>query len=248
MLSRPASLPSQSHISRDQLSIYSDFVLPRRHRLLEELAALRSEMGVKLDLPTSDEPIHVYLFDKADSYNQYIVANYPRFPERRAFFIETDTRLTVYAYWGDRVAEDLRHELAHGYLHAVTPGVPLWLDEGIAEYYETPRSQQGRHRWHIELLSNRYRERAWLPDLQRLESLTDVAQMSQIDYAEAWLWTHFLLDTSRSRLALVQTYLAGLRRSATAPPFSQVLGTAEVLPAEPVSQHLVWLRNEMDRQ
>ena len=130
----------------------------------------------------------------------------------------------------------------------MTPGVPLWLDEGIAEYYETPRSQQGRHRSHIELLSKRYQERAWLPDLQRLESLTDVAQMSQIDYAEAWLWTHFLLDTSRGRLALVQTYLAELRRSATASPFSQVLASAEVLPAEPVSQHLVWLRNEMDRQ
>ena len=53
---------------------------------------------------------------------------------RRAFFVETDTQLSVYAQWGDRVAEDLRHEVTHGYLHAVVPNVPLWIDEGLAEF------------------------------------------------------------------------------------------------------------------
>ena len=51
--------------------------------------------------------------------------------------METDTRLTVYAYWGDRVAEDLRHEVTHGYLHTMVPHVPLWLDEGLAQLADT---------------------------------------------------------------------------------------------------------------
>ena len=71
---------------------------------------------------------------------------YPDFPKRRAFFVETDTQLAVYAQWGDRVAEDLRHEVAHGYLHAIVPSIPLWLDEGLAEYFEVPRGQNGLNR------------------------------------------------------------------------------------------------------
>jgi hypothetical protein len=183
----------------------------------------------------------VYLFDDPDSYTSYISANYPEFPDRRAFFVESDTLLTVYAYWGDRVGEDLRHELAHGYLHAVTPNVPLWLDEGIAEFFEPPRGRGGRNGPHIALLWKRYQDRTWAPDLRRLEAIGDVAAMTQIDYAEAWLWAHFLLETSRDRLVMVQSYLAELRRSAVVPPFSQVLYSAERLPEEPLLQHLTWL-------
>ena len=239
--SRAPTLPSRSSVVRDQLSIHSDFSLPRRHRLVEELAALRQDMGLKLDLPSSDEPIHVYLFDDPDSYTAYISANYPEFPDRRAFFVETDTLLTVYAYWGDRVGEDLRHELAHGYLHAVTPNVPLWLDEGIAEFFEPPRGRNGRNPSHIALLWRRYQDRTWAPNLQRLEAIGDVAEMTQLDYAEAWLWAHFLLETSRDRLVMVQSYFAELRRSAAVPPLSQVLYSAERLPEEPLLQHLTWL-------
>ena len=40
-------------------------------------------------------------------------------------------------------ADDLRHEMTHAYLHAVVPNVPLWLDEGLAKYFELPRQQHG---------------------------------------------------------------------------------------------------------
>jgi hypothetical protein len=235
------SLPERSSIVRDQLDIRSDFVLPQKHRLVEELVALRSDMGLKLDLPTSDEPIRVYLFDNAHAYTAFMGKNHPTFPDRRAFFVESDTQLVVYAYWGDRVAEDLRHEMAHGYLHSVTPNVPLWMDEGIAEFYELPRGQRGRSAAHIALLWKRYQERHWSPNLRRLESLNDVARMEQTDYAEAWLWMHFLLETSRDRTAIVQSYLAELRRTGTAAPMSHVLSGVETVPEESLAEHLAWL-------
>jgi hypothetical protein len=240
--SQSAALPSRTSVVRDQLSLHSDFALPRHHRLVEELVALRGDMGAKLDLPASDEPIQVYLFDQASTYNSFLAANYPDFPERRAFFIESDTQLTVIAYWGDRVGEDLRHELAHGYLHSVIPNVPLWLDEGIAEFYESPRGHQGWNASHLALLSKRSQDRLWEPDLRRLESLRDVATMAQVDYAEAWLWTHFLLETTRDRRALVQSYFAELRRSGSAPPLTQFLYSAEPAPEQSLLQHLeeVW--------
>ena len=93
-------------------------------------------------------------------------------PTRRAFFVESDTRLAVYAHWSDRVGEDLRHEVAHGYLHSMVPGLPLWLDEGLAEYFEVPRGNNGLNRPHLELLSDMMQYNGWQPNLERLAALT----------------------------------------------------------------------------
>lgn len=231
-------LPTQLALTRDQLVVYSDFDLPKRHRLIEDLAALRGDIAQKLDIPVSDEPIHIFLFDKHSKYSSYIAKHYPDLADRRAFFVESDTRLTVYAHWGERVAEDLRHEVAHGYLHAVIPHLPLWLDEGLAEYFETPRGWNGRNESHIELLARLERSSKWQPDLPRLERLAAWHEMRQEDYAEAWLWVHFLIETSRERRALLQSYLAALRAAGPSAPLSQSLASAEPEAASSVRDHL----------
>jgi hypothetical protein len=212
-----------SIVLRDQLVIHSDFKLPRKHRLLEELLAIRGDLVAALDIPVSDEPIHLYLFDEADKYREFIETLYPGLPNRRAFFVEGDTRLTVYAHWGDRVAEDLRHEVAHGYLHAVTPHVPLWLDEGLAECYEVPRGNDGYHADHAARLLDLIETASWRPDLLRLERLRTITDMTQKDYAESWLWVHFLLHTSRERQVLLQHHLALLRENGQSPPLSAAI-------------------------
>jgi hypothetical protein len=97
------------------------------------------------------------------NYDAFVAARYPGFPARRAFFVETDTTLSVFAAWQDRIAEDLRHETTHGYVHAVVPAVPLWLDEGIAEFFETPRTERGLHRGHAAHLAGRMLEGTWRP-------------------------------------------------------------------------------------
>ena len=49
--------------------------------------------------------------------------------------------------------------------------------------------------------------------------------MNQMDYAEAWLWTHFLLETTPERLELVRAYLQSLRSEETPVPISQRCAT-----------------------
>ncbi len=238
------ALPEELSVARDQLVIYSDFKLATRHRLVEELLALRGDIAEQLDVPVSDEPIHVYLFDKAETYQKYIDKHFPNLPNRRAFFVESDTRLTVYAQWGDRVAEDLRHEVTHGYLHSVIPNTPLWLDEGIAEYFETPRGWDGLHAAHLKLLDAQARKGVWKPDLSRLDKLATIDEMTQRDYAESWLWLHFLLQTTRERRLLLQRHLNVLRDKAQAPPFSQAIFHAEPDAAYAVLDHLRMLAAE----
>jgi hypothetical protein len=222
-LTKPADLPVAHHVRVEQLVFHSDFELPRDHRLVRELAAERGDICRTLALPPSDEAIDVYLFRDAEAYGRYLARYFPTVPSRRAFFLETDTRLAVYAHWSDRLAEDLRHEVAHGYLHAIVPGVPLWLDEGLAEFFEAPRGQNGLNRPHLDLLSDMRHHEGWRPNLARLEHLHDAAQLQQLDYAEAWAWVYFLLHSDPERRELLTGYLAELRARGAAEPFSERL-------------------------
>jgi glycosyltransferase involved in cell wall biosynthesis len=217
---QPTALPLKHTLVLDPLVVYSDFALPPHHRLLEELVLERNELLNKLDLPKSEEPVNVYLFDNEDRFREFMRQFYPAFPQRRAFFVESDTRLAVYAQWGDRVAEDLRHEVAHGYLHSVVPKLPLWLDEGLAEYAEVPRGDAGLNRPHLRLLLDKLASFGWKPDLTRLERMASANELTQLDYAEAWAWVHWLMETDPARRKIVQGYLDELRSADVVPPFS----------------------------
>lgn len=214
------ALPSRHTLVRGQLVISSDFVLPAHHRLVEELAALRGDLMSLLALPGSDEPIYVYLFESPERFRAFLEQAYTGLPERRAFFVQSDTRLMVLAHWGERVAEDLRHEVAHGYLHSVIPELPLWLDEGLAEYAEVPRGRGGLHEPHLRLLLAEHAAGRWRPCLERLEQLASMGDMTQLDYAESWAWIHLMLHADEGRRLLLQGYLAHLRQSGAAGPFS----------------------------
>jgi len=220
MFAPRSALPARHTLVLDPLVVYSDFPLPAHHRLVDDVAAERGELMSKLNLPRSEEPIHVYLFDTEARFQTFVQQHFPEFPTRRAFFVESDTRLAVYAHWGDRVSEDLRHEVAHGYLHAVVPDLPLWLDEGLAEYAEVPRGDAGLNRPHVKLLGTRLASGTWRPDLERLERLDSVADMTQLDYAESWAWVHLLMETDPARRELLQSHLQALRRDGKAPPLS----------------------------
>jgi hypothetical protein len=213
-------LPRASEVTAGQLVIHADFPLAGQHRLVRELDGLRIDVSQELGLPVSDEPVHLYLFETPDRYDAFVAARYPGFPARRAFFVETDTTLSVFAAWQDRIAEDLRHETTHGYVHAVVPAVPLWLDEGIAEFFETPRTERGLHRGHAAHLAGRMLEGTWRPDVERLEAVLAAGDLTQDHYAEAWCWVHWLLRTTPERRALLQDYLADVRRDPATPPLS----------------------------
>ena len=135
------------------LVIHSDFPLPAGVMLLDELTAQRRELGRRLGLPAAGETVQIYLFDGAERFREFIRARHPDFPDRRAFFVDSDRESAVYAQWGDRMVVDLRHELTHAYLHSVVPSVPLWLDEGLAKYFELPSGRHGLNRQYVRQIA-----------------------------------------------------------------------------------------------
>ncbi|HEX3869558.1 MAG TPA: DUF1570 domain-containing protein [Pirellulales bacterium] len=242
------ALPTRNAIVFDQLVVNSDFPLPKHDRMLADLRVLRGDVMERLNLEASNEPIHVYLFDNEDRFRSFLAQHHPEFPARRAFFVESDARLAVYAQWGDRVAEDLRHEVTHGYLHSVVHDIPLWIDEGIAEYFEVPRSDVGLNRPHISLLLTRLDRNEWKPNLARLEHLQDAGDMAQEDYAEAWAWTQWLLDTEPRRRELLQNYLQAVRKAGSAEPLSTTIEQIDPGAAQLLVAHLQSLRPALAAQ
>ncbi|MEX0938950.1 MAG: DUF1570 domain-containing protein [Pirellulales bacterium] len=238
--------PGRHSILRDQLVIHSDFSLPERHRLLDELAAQRMLVSQRLKLAPTSQPIDVYLFDTAADYDQFVALRYPEFPRRRAFFVQTDGRLVVYAHWNERVAEDLRHEVCHGYLHAALELIPLWLDEGLAEYFEVPSGGRGLNAPHVRELAAAIREDNWRPDLKRLEAIAPHGSMTQRDYAESWAWVYYLLESDPERSEALHAYLRSLEAGEEPLPLSVALRQHHYQPDETLREFILSLAHGVE--
>ena len=202
--------PHESVVRLDGIEIRSDHPISKKDPLVRELAELRVRLSHQLRLDPGSRPVVVYLFADEGRYTSYMTEHFPGLPSRRAFFVGSPGELAVYAFWGANIEADLRHECTHGLLHSSLGEVPLWLDEGLAEYFETePRNLRRINADHMKRLSIAMAN-GWTPDLTRLERLETVDQMQRADYQEAWAWVHFLMHESAGGRDLLLGYLHAL--------------------------------------
>jgi hypothetical protein len=213
----PPQLPHRFSFRIAPYVFLSDFELPRTQPLFAELAALRDQVQKELLLPPGNAAVQIYLFETEALYKNYMKSRYPDLPARRAFFVVQPRGpmggedLNIYTWWGDRIRQDLRHELTHALLHSVIRDVPLWLDEGLAEYFELPREQRGVNTTHVEVLRRGLNSGATQLNLARLEALKEVDQMNPAEYRESWAWVHLMLRTRPEAKTVLLSYLQQLR-------------------------------------
>jgi hypothetical protein len=215
--------PGKRSLRVSQYVFLSDFELKRDDPLFQELADLRDQVYQELQLPSAHTLVQVYLFETREHYERFMHAKYPDLPKRRAFFVAQPRSvggsedLLVYTYWGDRIREDLRHELTHALLHSVLKDVPLWLDEGLAEFFEVPADWHGINPHHLEQIRLNPAV-PFRPNLAHLEQLSQVQQMTPADYREAWAWVHLMLRESPQAKGVLTHYLQQLRTTANPGP------------------------------
>jgi hypothetical protein len=247
---KPAAQPAQAlappskHSFRvSQFLFLSDFEINHDLPLFHELANLRDQVYKELQLPSADNMVFVYVFEDRDKYERFMHAKYPDLPKRRAFFVAQPRTvggaedLIVYTYWGDRIQEDLRHELTHALLHSVLKDVPLWLDEGLAEYFEVPPDWKGVNYPHLNQI-RRVGISTFKPDLGRLEQLAQVQQMTPAEYREAWAWVHLMLHDRAEAKAVLTGYLQQLRSNPNPGPLEPRLAAVYPTPEETLVKHL----------
>jgi hypothetical protein len=194
---------------------HADFSLQPYDGLLAELTRLQNDLIRELGVPSAQEVTHVYLFAKSSTYKRYLTHYFPQAPTRRALFIKERGPGMVFAYESDELAVDIRHEGTHALLHGALPMVPLWLDEGLAEYFEV--APQDRHLGNAHLAS--IQRFLWLkgpPKIEQLEQLERLEEMGPAQYRDAWAWVHFMLHGPPEAREELTSYLRDI--AALAPP------------------------------
>jgi hypothetical protein len=138
-------------------------------------------------------PVAFYLFGTEAAYRKYLAERLPETPFRRSLYVCGSGCGMVFAQRSPALANDLRHESTHAALHALWAEVPLWLDEGMAEYCEAaPASRVGGNPW-LAQVAAAARDRR-VPRLDLLESKRRAERWVDADYRAAWAWVHFLLN------------------------------------------------------
>lgn len=189
--------------------VHANFDLRPFKPLFEELSRLQLEISQQLKTEPAEEQIDVYLFDTEATYRSYMRRYFPGVTPRRAMFIKTRGPGNVFAFRSKELAVDLRHESTHAILHASLPMVPLWLDEGLAEYFEIPAPRRSAQ--HPYFKKVRWDSRWTCPSIARLEGITQLSDMGTSEYREAWSWVHFMLHGPAEAKHELHAYLQDIR-------------------------------------
>ena len=177
-------------------------------------------------------------FKSEEGYRSYLLSRYPQAPQRRALFVKSGGPGQVFAYLSPEFEIDLRHETTHALLHASLVGVPLWLDEGLAEYFEVASQDRQRNNPHLRTL----KWNLWMglaPRMSSLEDKHDLAEMGKREYMFAWAWVHYLLH---GPVEARQELIDFLRQAQSGPPaesLSQRLERRLPNPEKRLAQHFV---------
>ena len=216
--------------------IRSEFPLSTFPDLLDELEALRIDVYDTLQLRPAETPTRLHLFRDRRSYVKYVGQRVPESVDRRALYVKRNDVGEVYTYRNSQLAVDVRHECTHALLHNSLPFIPLWLDEGIAEYFETKRTMRAKP---LRLVSSGWSARfGRRPSLASLEAKKTLNEMESRDYRDAWAWVHFLLhESDQTRNALIG-YLACIQSGDPPGPLSDTLNRKVPAAASRLSRHL----------
>ena len=108
--------------------------------------------------------------------------------------------------------------------------VPLWLDEGLAEYFEVPRKSRITENPHHSKMRPKF---FWMkaPSLRRLESIASLDQMGAREYREAWAWAHFMLHGPDYANEVLLAFLKSIQNGQVPVPISQQLASSANLDA-----------------
>ena len=225
---------------------HADYSLEKEYVILRELSNIQKDLSQYLAIPHPKETIEVFFFQSQYSYKRFLAKELHEAPfDREALYFKQSAPGMVLIYQKPDMTEDLRHEMTHAFLHASLPYVPLWLDEGLAEYFEKPRETRARINPYFSSISRKIMF-GQVPSLTRLEKMRYFDQMGVNEYCEAWSWVHFLIHHSRETHQLLASYMRLLaEQGERTPPLDLYLG--KTIP-ETKKSYLDHFRNWKNRQ
>ena len=216
--------------------VQSNFPLTEIKAMLEEIRLLQRDLNLYMGVPAPREKIELCLFRNEATYIQFLRETFPKAPrDRRALYIKLDGKPgTLLVQKTPEFEVDLRHEMTHAIIHASIRDVPIWLDEGLAKYFEVPIQNRAANnpymkqiRWNVRF--------GGVPQLNRLEKLEHIGEMGAREYRDSWAWVHFMIHHSPQTHRLLAGYLQML---ATLPENADAKGKSDSVRIPPLSLYL----------
>lgn len=193
--------------------------------LIAQITQLQSDVQKLLNLEPQDRAVEISLFKNKTTYREHLAQRVPEGMNRPALFVQGSDMGRVYVYkrWG--FDTDLRHECTHAVLHNALPYVPMWIDEGLAEYFEVVASKRSTGNPHLGSLKRAILF-GWRPRIDKLEAAEDLADMGADEYREAWAWAHFMLHGPPEVRQVLSDYLFDIQSGEAAGLLSERLAEA----------------------
>lgn len=241
---KPGLAEDWSVVSSPHFTVYTNAEVARGGEIvasLERFRAVFAQLSPEIEL-SSPSPTTILAFRDAESYAPYktvadrqgarILGQFLSHPDGNYLTLDAGTRLVS----GFAV---IYHEYVHYFVRHNFPGVPLWFNEGLAEYYSTFSIDDEHVR--VGLPVDRHLD--WLrhhSELELDEVLTATsssgrrheAQQAGRFYAVSWALVHYLLSAETDRLDRAADFFLRLRDGEDAAEafedaFDQRLGALE---------------------
>lgn len=166
-------------------------------------------MTVNAPVPTS-----VFLFKNDKTFEPYIFRVRDKTPSLAGYFLARSDGNYIAISVAREVSRIIFHEYLHFFINNNLPAVPLWLNEGLAEYYSTFSSDddQANLGWpvknHLDYLQQQQTtlQASGMMPLDQLFAVEDGAIFHEeesrqgIFYAQSWLLVHYLLQGQEGKL------------------------------------------------
>ncbi len=214
----PITSPAMQEL--DITVLHQDFTLPGslHDGTLQAIRNIyrRYRRDFGLDLHGTAQ-VNLYLFEQQSDFRQWMVDRIGTSnPNYAGVFIPASNEVAVWRWGNDQeVAQTILHESSHVLLYQLSPASPVWLHEGLAQYFQTMEVQADGRMKVSALPDAQARIRQWMDEgrlitLRQYLSLDDnqwrrmAHKLDAIPYTVAWATTAFLMSKPVGRSTLRQ--------------------------------------------
>jgi tetratricopeptide (TPR) repeat protein len=211
--------PRWSSVKSESLTVIGDAA----PGALRDVARRLEQFRIVLGSVVSDArrpptlPTLVYVFGSRSALQPFLPQRHDRPVALRGYFHRDADGYAIAMSVDDD--EDSSSIVFHEYAHLLVQHgrtLPIWLNEGLAEYFSTfALTSRGRTAEigrpvgrHVRLLRERFLPLAGLLTVSAQSELYDEGERRSVFYAEAWALTHYLLTEMPNGPALMARYTA----------------------------------------
>ena len=220
-------------------SVFSYLVKYNASKIESLYPLKRHATNYQLAIPSSKQIVIVYIFRYRKSFLDYAKfkdGQSPFLQDSGAYYVPSRQEMIAYTREDSHfVAQTLFHEALHQTLSQYLTNCPIWLNEGMAEYFcHFKKTPEGFHTGqpapkHIALLKKILANDSYthLEDLLRLDHYSfhndNFGPQELIHYAQSWSLIYFLMKSEQGKYRNVIRDYFCLLMTKKSPNFARVL-------------------------